>query len=125
MEFKAKESSTGQKVTLLFYGYVQLKPFGGSDGYSSAPSSRRPGFDPVAVEVEFIVGKVTFGQVFLRVHWCSLVIIIPPVFCCYSSVRLLWKLCTVTSVFSGGKVGRSARQVGPTHNARVDFTTVV
>ena len=42
-------------------------------------SSRRPGFDPGSVHVEFVVDKVAVGQVFPRVLWFSAVIFISPV----------------------------------------------
>ena len=42
-------------------------------------SPRRPGFDPVSVQVGFVVDKVALGQVFPRVRRFSPVYFIPPV----------------------------------------------
>jgi hypothetical protein len=39
---------------------------------------RRPGFDPGLDEVEFVVGKMAVGHIFLRVIWFSPVSVFPP-----------------------------------------------
>jgi len=59
MEFEVEHSNSGERAILLFDGYVQFKPFRGSDGKLSAPSSPRLGFDTRPVDMGFMVGKVT------------------------------------------------------------------
>jgi hypothetical protein len=46
---------------------------------SAGFSPLRPGVAPRAVHVRFVVDEVALKQVFLRVPWLSIVIIIPPI----------------------------------------------
>jgi hypothetical protein len=104
IEFYISQSNRGDKVILLFYGYVLDKPLLGLGGYSPVYLSRRHGFDSRAFDVRFVVERAAVAQV-LRVLTCSPVSITAPVFHSFSLMRLLSNLCLITGVLSGGKVG--------------------
>jgi len=79
-EFEVEHGNSGERAVLLFDGYVQFKPFRGSDGKLSAPSLPSLGFDPRPVDVVFMPFSphCLVVSLLLLFHKCS-ILVYPPV----------------------------------------------